>query len=134
MVMRRSLVAGIFLATAVALPSLAAERSIVVASTTSTENSGLFGYILPIFEAASGIRVKVVAVGTGQAILLAKNGDADVLFVHHRRSEEIFVAEGYGVERFGVMYNDFVLLGPKTDPAGVRGMTDVPAALARIAP
>ncbi len=133
MVKRRSFVAGVFLAAAVAFPSLAAERSIVVASTTSTENSGLFGSILPVFEAASGIRVKVVAVGTGQAIKLAKNGDADVLFVHHRPSEEIFVAEGYGVKRFEVMYNDFVLVGPKSDPAGVRGMTDAPAALARIA-
>jgi len=133
MVKRRSFLAGIFLATVVAVPSLAAERSIVVASTTSTENSGLFGYILPVFEAASGIQVKVVAVGTGQAIKLAQNGDADVLFVHHRPSEEKFVAEGYGVERFSVMYNDFVLVGPKTDPAGVRGLSDVAMALKKIA-
>ncbi len=133
MVMRRSFLAGIILSAAIALPSSAAERDIVIASTTSTENSGLFGAILPIFEAASGIRVKVVAVGTGQAIKLARNGDADVLFVHHRTSEEKFVAEGFGVKRFGVMYNDFVLVGPKADPAGVRAMTDAPAALAKIA-
>jgi tungstate transport system substrate-binding protein len=133
MVTRRSFLAAIVLSAAIAFPSLAAERSIVVASTTSTENSGLFGYILPIFEAASGIKVKIVAVGTGHAIKLAQNGDADVLFVHHRPSEEKFVAEGYGVKRFDVMYNDFVIVGPKADPAGVRGMTDAPAALAKIA-
>ncbi len=133
MVNRRSLMAGVVLATFLALPAWAQEKSIVVASTTSTENSGLFGYILPKFEAASGIKVKVVAVGTGQAIKLAKNGDADVLFVHHRPSEEKFVAEGLGVKRFDVMYNNFVLVGPKSDPAGVRGMTDAPAALAKVA-
>ena len=99
MVTRRSFLAGLTLAAAIVLPSLAAERSIIVASTTSTENSGLFTYILPIFETASGIRVKVVAVGTGQAIVLAQNGDADVLLVHHKLSEEKFVAEGYGVKR-----------------------------------
>lgn len=105
----------------------------MVASTTSTENSGLFGHILPKFEAASGIRVKVVAVGTGQAIKLAQNGDADVLFVHHRASEEKFVADGDGVKRFDVMYNEFVLVGPKADPAGVRGMRRAPDAFAKIA-
>ena len=138
MVTRRSLLAGLVLAAtlispALAGPALAADKSIIVASTTSTENSGLFGAILPAFEAASGIRVKVVAVGTGQAIKLARNGDADVLFVHHRPSEEAFVAEGHGVKRHDVMYNDFVLVGPKSDPADVRGLRDAPAALARIA-
>ncbi|MDX1576545.1 MAG: substrate-binding domain-containing protein [Kiloniellales bacterium] len=108
-------------------------RFITVASTTSTENSGLFAHILPRFTAASGIEVRVVAVGTGQAIKLAKNGDADVLLVHHTPSEEAFVAEGFGVERFDVMYNDFVLVGPRSDPAGVRAWGDAPAALARIA-
>ena len=110
-----------------------AEPYITVASTTSTENSGLFAHLLPVFTAASGIEVRVVAVGTGQAIRLARNGDADVLFVHHKTSEEQFVAEGFGVERFDVMYNDFVVVGPRSDPAGVKGMTDAPAALARIA-
>jgi tungstate transport system substrate-binding protein len=111
----------------------AEERFITVASTTSTENSGLFAHILPLFTEASGIDARVVAVGTGQAIKLAKNGDADVLLVHHKPSEEAFVAEGYGVERFDVMYNDFVLVGPATDPAGVRGLAEAPTALARIA-
>lgn len=111
----------------------AEERFITVASTTSTENSGLFAHILPLFTEASGIDARVVAVGTGQAIKLAKNGDADVLLVHHKPSEEAFVAEGYGVERFDVMYNDFVLVGPKGDPAGIRGLAEAPTALARIA-
>jgi tungstate transport system substrate-binding protein len=111
----------------------AEERFITVASTTSTENSGLFAHILPLFTEASGIDVRVVAVGTGQAIKLAKNGDADVLLVHHKPSEEAFVAEGYGVERFDVMYNDFVLVGPASDPAGIRGLAEAPTALARIA-
>ncbi len=111
----------------------AAERYITVASTTSTENSGLFAHLLPAFTAASGIEVRVVAVGTGQAIRLARNGDADLLFVHHKASEAQFVAEGFGVERFDVMYNDFVVVGPRSDPAGVTGMRDAAAALAKIA-
>ena len=111
----------------------AEERFITLASTTSTENSGLFAHILPVFTAAHGINVRVVAVGTGQALRIARNGDADVLLVHHTPSEEAFVAEGFGVERFDVMYNDFVLVGPKGDPAGIAGMKDAPAALARIA-
>ena len=106
---------------------------IVVASTTSTQNSGLFDHILPKFTEETGIEVRVVAVGTGQAIRLAQNGDADVLLVHHRPSEEKFVAEGFGVERFDVMYNDFVVVGPKDDPAGIKGMTDVAKALAKVA-
>ena len=133
MVNRRSFFAGIVLAASLAFPALAQDKSIVVASTTSTQNSGLFGYILPKFEAATGIKVKVVAVGTGQAIKIAQNGDADVLFVHHRPSEEKFVADGYGVKRFDVMYNDFVVVGPKSDPAGIAGMKDAPAAFAKIA-
>ena len=111
----------------------AEERYITLASTTSTENSGLFAHLLPRFTEASGIEVRVVAVGTGQAIKLAKNGDADVLFVHHKPSEEKFVTDGFGVERFDVMYNDFVLVGPAGDPAGIAGLDEAPAALARIA-
>ena len=114
-------------------PACAAERFITVASTTSTENSGLFEAILPLFEQATGIAVRVVAVGTGQAIRMAERGDADVLFVHHRPSEERFVAGGFGVARHDVMYNDYVLVGPQDDPAGVGGRSDVVAALARIA-
>lgn len=118
---------------AVFAPARAAERSIVLASTTSTEHSGLLARILPLFEAASGIRVKVVAVGTGQALKLAERGDADVLLIHHRPSEDAFVAAGFGLERRDVMYNDFVLVGPAADPARVRGERDVVAALRAIA-
>ena len=114
-------------------PAPGAERFITVASTTSTENSGLFQAILPLFERATGIAVRVVAVGTGQAIRMAERGDADVLFVHHRPSEERFVAGGFGVERHDVIYNDYVLVGPHDDPAGVGGKSDVVDALARIA-
>ncbi len=117
----------------VAAPAAGAERSIVLASTTSTANSGLLDHILPLFEKATGIRVKVVAVGTGQAIKLAERGDADVLLVHHRPSEDRFVSEGFGLERRDVMYNDFVLVGPKADPAGIAGGRDVVAALRAIA-
>ena len=102
-------------------------------STTSTQNSGLLDAILPAFEEKTGIDVRVVAVGTGQALKNAANGDGDVLLVHAKPSEEKFVADGYGVERFDVMYNDFVLVGPKSDPAGIRGMTDVTSALKKIA-
>jgi tungstate transport system substrate-binding protein len=118
---------------ALAMPGVAAERFITVASTTSTENSGLFGFILPQFQQATGIGVRVVAVGTGQAIKNAERGDADVLFVHHKRSEDQFVAQGFGVERRDVMYNDYVLLGPQTDPAGIKGTKDTVAALRQIA-
>ncbi len=106
---------------------------IVVQSTTSTEASGLFEYLLPKFETMTGIDVRVVAVGTGQAIRNARNGDGDVLFVHHTPSEYRFVAQGYGKRRFDVMYNDFVLVGPESDPAGIAGMDRAPAALAAIA-
>ena len=125
--------AAIFAAVAVAVAVAEEDRFIVVSSTTSTENSGFFAYLLPMFEARSGIQVRVVAVGTGKAIQQAEDGDADVLFVHHKPSEEAFVAEGHGVERFDVMYNDFVVVGPSADPAGVAGMTDVIAAMDRIA-
>ncbi len=112
---------------------VADERFITVASTTSTENSGLFGYLLPLFKAKTGIEVRVVALGTGQAIKVAEQGDADVLFVHHRPSEEKFVAGGQGVKRFEVMYNDFVIAGPKTDPVGIRGSKDPVAAMKKVA-
>ena len=111
----------------------AEEDFITVASTTSTENSGLFAHILPLFEAAEGIKVRVIAVGTGQAIRTAQKGDADVLFVHHRPSEEEFVAAGYGLQRHEVMYNDFVIVGPRKDPAGIGGLADAAEALRRIA-
>lgn len=107
-------------------------RFIVVASTTSTEQSGLFAHLLPAFKAASGIDVRVVAQGTGQALDIARRGDADVVFVHDPAAEEKFVGEGFGVRRLPVMYNDFVIVGPKGDPAGARGR-DVVAALGRIA-
>lgn len=107
-------------------------RSITVASTTSTQNSGLLEWLLPQFTAQTGIGVQVVAVGTGQAIRVATNGDADLLLVHHEASERKFVADGFGLARHPVMHNDFVLVGPSGDPAGVRGMTDVALALRTI--
>ncbi len=116
-----------------AAPAPAAERFITVASTTSTQDSGLFDHLLPLFTQKTGIEVRVVAKGTGQAIKEAQNGDADVLFVHDKASEEKFVADGFGVKRFDVMYNDFVIVGPASDPAGIRGLHDAPAALAKIA-
>jgi tungstate transport system substrate-binding protein len=114
-------------------PVAAAQRFITVASTTSTEQSGLFKHILPQFEKKTGIQVRVVALGTGQALDLARRGDADVVFVHARAAEEKFVAEGHGVERQPVMYNDFVLIGPKADPARIAGGKDILAALRSIA-
>lgn len=113
--------------------ALAQDRSITVASTTSTEQSGLFGFLLPRFTAASGIAVKVVAVGTGQALDIGRRGDADVVFVHDKAAEEKFLGEGFGVRRFDVMYNDFVIAGPKADPAKIAGSKDVTAALRAIA-
>ncbi len=110
----------------------AQERYIVMASTTSTEQSGLFAHLLPAFKGASGIDVRVVAVGTGQALDMGRRGDADVVFVHDTVAEEKFVAEGFGLQRRPVMYNDFVLIGPKADPAGTRG-NDIAAALKKIA-
>jgi tungstate transport system substrate-binding protein len=111
-----------------AASAFAEDRSIVVASTTSTQDSGLFGYLLPIFKAKTGIEVRVVAQGTGQALDTGRRGDADVVFVHARSEEEKFLAEGFGVKRYPVMYNDFVLIGPKSDPAGVKGGRDIVAA------
>ncbi len=113
-------------------PASAQDKSIVVASTTSTQDSGLFGHILPLFKAKTGIEVKVIAQGTGQALDTARRGDADVVFVHAKPQEEKFIAEGHGVKRFDVMYNDFVLIGPKNDPAGVAGSKDIVAALKTI--
>jgi ABC-type tungstate transport system permease subunit len=113
-------------------PAIAQEKSIVVSSTTSTEQSGLFSFILPIFKMKSGIDVKVVAVGTGQALDIGKRGDADVVFVHDKPAEEKFVEEGYSTKRYEVMYNDFVLIGPKSDPAKVGGGKDIQAALQKI--
>jgi len=110
----------------------AQDRSITMASTTSTEQSGLFAHLLPAFRQASGIDVRVVAVGTGQALDMGRRGDADILFVHDRQAEEKLVAEGFGIKRTDVMYNDFVIVGPQGDPAGAKGR-DVVAALARIA-
>jgi len=107
----------------------AQEKSIVVASTTSTQDSGLFGHILPLFKAKTGIDVKVIALGTGQALDTARRGDADVVFVHAKSAEEKFLAEGFGVKRYPVMYNDFILIGPKSDPAGIKGSMDIVAAL-----
>ena len=111
----------------------AENRFIIVQSTTSTQNSGLYDHILPMFTGKTGIEVRVVAVGTGQAIWNAANGDGDVLLVHSRFAEEKFVADGYGVARHDVMYNDFVIVGPPSDPAGVARMTDAVAALVKIA-
>src|SRR5438034_3442316 len=117
---RRSLVVLAATITLVAAaPGRAQDKSIVVASTTSTQDSGLFGYILPLFEAKTGIDVKVVAQGTGQALDTGRRGDADVLFVHAKPQEEKFIADGAGVKRYPVMYNDFVLIGPKSDPSGI---------------
>ena len=114
------------------VPAFAQDQSIVVASTTSTQDSGLFDHILPLFEGKTGIDVKVVAQGTGQALDTGRRGDADVVFVHAKAQEEKFIEEGFGVKRFDVMYNDFVLVGPKSDPAGVSGTEDIAAALVAI--
>jgi tungstate transport system substrate-binding protein len=110
----------------------AQDKSIVVASTTSTQDSGLFGHIVPKFKAKAGIDVKVISQGTGQAIDTGRRGDADVVFVHAKAQEEKFVADGFGVRRFDVMYNDFVLIGPKSDPAGIKGGKDIVQALKAI--
>jgi tungstate transport system substrate-binding protein len=111
--------------------AFAEDKSIVVASTTSTQDSGLFGYLLPIVKQKTGIEVKVLALGTGQALDTARRGDADVVWVHAKSAEEKFLAEGFGVKRYPVMYNDFVLIGPQSDPAGVKGK-DILSALQTI--
>ena len=119
-------------ALAIAALASAEQKFITVASTTSTEQSGLFGYLLPIYERQTGVEVRVVALGTGQALDVARRGDADVIFVHARSEEEKFCSEGQGVKRYPVMYNDFVLIGPKSDPAKVAGSTDILAAFKKI--
>jgi len=134
---RRTLIAAAALAAVMAAqPSFAQEKSrdksIVVASTTSTQDSGLFEYLLPIFKAKTGITVKVIAQGTGQALDTGRRGDADVVFVHAKSAEEKFLAEGQSLKRYPVMYNDFVLIGPKSDPAGIKGMKDVAKAFTTI--
>lgn len=133
MTSRRNVLAVAALIAAFALPAAAADRFITVASTTSTEQSGLFKHLLPMFEKKTGIEVRVVAVGTGQAIKLAEKGDADVLLVHHKPSEEKFVADGFAAKRLPVMYNDFVVVGPKADPAKVKGLENTASAFKKIA-
>jgi tungstate transport system substrate-binding protein len=131
---RRALLACTLLASIVVAPTATAQgNSITVSSTTSTEQSGLFGHILPEFTKKTGIKVRVVALGTGQALDVGRRGDADVVFVHDRAAEDKFVAEGYGVGRRDVMYNDFVVVGPKGDPAKIGGGKDVAAAFAKVA-
>jgi tungstate transport system substrate-binding protein len=133
MLNRRTLMAVAAVATVIlTVPVHAQDKSIVVSSTTSTQDSGLFGYILPLFKQKTGIEVKVIAQGTGQALDTGRRGDADVVFVHAKSAEEKFLAEGEGVKRYPVMYNDFVLIGPKSDPAGIKGMKDVAKALETI--
>jgi tungstate transport system substrate-binding protein len=131
---RRLILAALPLAAALAFsPVQAQDKFIVVSSTTSTQDSGLFGHLLPIFKAKTGIDVRVVAQGTGQALDTGRRGDADVLFVHDKVAEEKFVADGFGVDRREVMYNDFVLIGPKSDPAKIKGSKDIAASLKKIA-
>jgi tungstate transport system substrate-binding protein len=131
--MRRAFAAVALLLTSLAGTAAAQENFITVASTTSTEQSGLFGHILPMFQEKTGIAVRVIAQGTGQALETGRRGDADVVFVHARAAEEKFVAEGSGVKRHDVMYNDFVIVGPEEDPAGIKGGNDAVAALRKIA-
>ena len=128
----RTGLAALLLTATLVSPGTAQERSVRMLSTTSTENSGLFSYLLPIFESKTGIRVHVVAVGTGQALRAARNGDADVLMVHDRASELKFIADGHGIERREVMYNDFVIVGPREDPAKIGGNKNVIRALQMI--
>jgi tungstate transport system substrate-binding protein len=127
-----SLIRRLTFVLALAFPAYPQDKFITVSSTTSTEQSGLFKHLLPVFEKRTGIQVRVVAVGTGQALDIARRGDADVVFVHARPLEEKFLAEGHGVRRFDVMYNDFVLVGPKSDPGHVAGTKDVTAAFRKI--
>src|SRR5262245_25229009 len=129
MMLRLLLLAAMLATHAIGAAALAQDKTITVASTTSTQDSGLFGHLLPLFKAKTGIDVKVIAQGTGQALDTGRRGDADVVFVHAKPQEEKFVADGHGVKRFEVMYNDFILVGPKSDPAKVRGGKDIVAAL-----
>jgi tungstate transport system substrate-binding protein len=129
---RLILTAAILIAASLGQPVAAQDKSIVVSSTTSTTDSGLFNHILPLFKQKTGIDVKVVSQGTGQALDTGRRGDSDVVFVHAKAQEEKFVAEGFGVKRFPVMYNDFILIGPKSDPAKVKGQKDITAALKTI--
>ena len=129
---RRTLIAAALSAVILATPAFAQDKSIVVASTTSTQDSGLFEYLLPLYKQKTGVTVKVVSQGTGQALDTGRRGDADVVFVHAKSAEEKFLAEGEGVKRFPVMYNAFMLIGPKSDPAGIKGMKDVGQALKTI--
>jgi len=126
-------IAFLLLSLAIASRVEAADRFITLSSTTSTQDSGLFGYILPIFKSATGIDVHVVAVGTGQALAIGQRGDADALLVHDRVGEDKFVADGFGIDRRDVMYNDFVIVGPNADPAHIRGLKDAKRALSQIA-
>jgi len=132
MLRRFTLAVSVAAAATLALPAQAQEKFITVASTTSTEQSGLFGFILPIFQKSTGIGVRVVALGTGQALDMARRGDADVVFVHDPAAERKFVSEGHGIGHRDVMYNDFVLIGPKGDPAKVAGGKDITAALQKV--
>jgi tungstate transport system substrate-binding protein len=126
---RPTLKAALLASALVLAPTAIAQRFITVASTTSTEQSGLFKHLLPVFEKKTGIQVRVVALGTGQALDVARRGDADVVFVHAKRAEEKFIADGHGVKRMPVMYNDFVLIGAKADPAKITGGKDIVQAL-----
>ncbi|HSP49897.1 MAG TPA: extracellular solute-binding protein [Pseudolabrys sp.] len=132
MLNHRTLIAAAFGAVILATSTLAQDISIVVASTTSTQDSGLFEYLLPLYKQKTGVTVKVVSQGTGQALDTGRRGDADVVFVHAKSAEEKFLAEGQGVKRFPVMYNDFVLIGPESDPASIKGMKDIGQALKTI--
>jgi tungstate transport system substrate-binding protein len=132
MALVKLLVFGLLVALGLAAQASAQEKYITIASTTSTEQSGLFKHLLPLFEKKTGIQVRVVAVGTGQALDIGRRGDADVVFVHDKAAEEKFVAEGHGLERREVMYNDFVLIGPRSDPAGAGSGKDIVAALNKI--
>jgi tungstate transport system substrate-binding protein len=131
-VARRGFLLALIYCCAAAFAAQAQDRFITVASTTSTEQSGLFGYLLPIYEKQTGVQVRVVALGTGQALDVGRRGDADVVFVHARSAEEKFLAEGEGVKRYPVMYNDFVLIGPKSDPAKIAGGKDITEAMKKI--
>ncbi|MBK7899039.1 MAG: substrate-binding domain-containing protein [Azonexus sp.] len=130
--LRRALLSSLLALAIAPLSAQADEKFIVVSSTTSTEQSGLFKHLLPVFEQKTGIKVRVVALGTGQALDQARRGDADVVFVHDKAAEEKFIAEGWGVERKEVMYNDFILVGPKADPATVSGGKDIVEALKKV--